>query len=239
MREQNEQSNYITLVHVLSSCVASNHLIIHGMPLHAFVIRLGFDLYDYEKNSLITMYSKCKDLNSSARIFDGLLNKDYFSWNAMVAANAHHGNGEHALKTFSEMIKSGILLDHFSFSATLTAAANLSTLEESQQDHGPNTRTHVMWNILISAYARQGSFQDAQDVFHEMLNNGLKPNHVNLFLFCLHVVMEWGMGGGLRVEMESSNVKKKPACSWIKLKRKTLMKNKRRIMYGSIVRDWH
>nr|GEV55745.1 pentatricopeptide repeat-containing protein At3g24000, mitochondrial [Tanacetum cinerariifolium] len=360
MREQNELSNYITLVHVLSSCVASNHLLIHGMPLHGYVIRSGFDLYDYVKNSLITMYSKCKDLNSSTRIFDGLLNKDYVSWNVMVAANAHHGNGEQALKTFSEMIKSRIMLDHFSFSAALAAAANLSTVEEGQQVHcltvkfgfdsyqfvltsimdmygkcgeindvlkmlpGPNTRTHVTWNILISAYARQGSFQDAQDVFHEMVNTGLKPNHVtfvSLLSACSHGGLvdegleyyslmttkygvpvgiehcvciidllgrsgrlteaenfiknmpvtpndfvwrsllaacrihgnsqlgkralnhllksnpsddsafvlysnvcatsgEWEAVHDLRVEMESSNVKKKPACSWIKLKRK-------------------
>ncbi|PWA82854.1 tetratricopeptide repeat (TPR)-like superfamily protein [Artemisia annua] len=280
----------------------------HGMPLHAHVIRSGLDLYDYVKNSLMTMYSKCKDLNSSTRIFDGLLNKDYVSWNAMVAANAHHGNGEQALKTFSEMIKSGILLDHFGFYAALAAAADLSTLEEGQRS---NTRAHVVWNILISAYARQESFQDAQDVFHEMMNTGLKPNHVtfvSLLSACSHGGLvdevleyyslmtakygvpvsiehcvciidllgrsgrlteaenfinkyaacrihgnsqlgkralnhllesnpsdesafvlysnvcatsgEWEAVHDLRVEMESSYVKKKPACSWIKLKRK-------------------
>ncbi|KAK1410872.1 hypothetical protein QVD17_37413 [Tagetes erecta] len=225
MRKQDERTNYITIVHVLSSCVAPNYLLSHGMPLHAHVILTGFDSHDYVKNSLITMYGKCNDLSSSKHIFYGFVNKDYVSWNAMVAASVHNGHGEEALKTFSEMHGTEIHLDQFSFSAALTAAANLSTLEEGQQLHGltvkfgfdsyqyvithitdmygkcgeindvlkmlpePNIRPRVLWNILISAFARQGSFEGAQEAFHEMVNTGLKPDHVtfvSLLSACSH-----------------------------------------------------
>ncbi|KAI3732704.1 hypothetical protein L1987_63911 [Smallanthus sonchifolius] len=225
MRKQDESTNYITMVHVLSSCVVPNYLLIHGMPLHAHVIRTGFDSDDFVKNSLITMYGKCNDLKSSKHIFYGFANNDYVSWNAMLAANSHNGQGEEALKIFSEMNKTGIRLDNFSCSAALAAAANLSTLEEGQQLHGltvkfgfdsyqyvmthitdmygkcgqindvlkmlpaPNIRPRVLWNILVSAFARHGSFQEAREAYHEMVNTGLKPDHVtfvSLLSACSH-----------------------------------------------------
>ncbi|KAF5801866.1 putative tetratricopeptide-like helical domain superfamily, DYW domain-containing protein [Helianthus annuus] len=360
MRRQDEATNYITMVHVLSSCAAPSYLLSHGMPLHAYVIRTGYDSDDYVKNSLITMYGKCHDLDSSTCIFDGFVNKDYVSWNAMLAANVHNGHGEEALKRFSEMNKTGVHLDQFSYSAALAAAASLSTLEEGQQLHAltfkfgfdsyqyvmthitdmygkcgeindvlkmlpePNIRPRVLWNILISAFARQGSFQEAREAFDEMVNTGLKPDHVtfvSLLSACSHgglvdagleyyslmtrkfgvdvgiehcvcvidllgrsgrlleaenfiknmpvppndfvwrsllaacrihgnsqlgkqaadhllesnpsddsafvlysnvcaTTGKWDAVHDLRVEMESSNVKKKPACSWIKIKRK-------------------
>ncbi|KAK9050259.1 hypothetical protein SSX86_030771 [Deinandra increscens subsp. villosa] len=361
MRKQGEPTNYITMVHVLSSCVGPDYLLSHGMPLHAYVVLTGYDSEDYVKNSLITMYGKCKDLNSSKGIFYGFVNKDYVSWSAMVAANVYNGHGEEALKSFSEMNRTGIRLDRFSYSAALAAAANLSTLEEGQQLHGltiksgfdsyqyvrthitdmygkcgeindvlkmlpeRNIRPRVLWNVLISAFARQGSFQEAMEAFDEMVNTGFKPDHVtfvSLLSACSHgglvdeglkyyslmtthfgvdvgiehcVCMidllgrsgrlleaedfikkmpvppsdfvwrsllaacrihgnsemgkraaahllqsnpsddsafvlysnvcattgKWEAVHDLRVEMESSNVKKTPACSWIKIKRKT------------------
>lgn len=53
----------------------------------------------------------------------------------------------------------------------------------------PNTRARESWNILISAFSRQGSFKEAREAFHEMLNMGLKPNHVtfvSLLSACSH-----------------------------------------------------
>ncbi|CAH1439303.1 unnamed protein product [Lactuca virosa] len=224
MRKQNEPINYITLIQVLSSCVTPNQLFSHGKPLHGYVILSGFDSDDYVKNSLITMYGKCNDLDSSTRIFNGFVNKDFVSWNAFLAANAH-GHGEDVLKRFSEMKKNGIHLDQFTFSSALSAASNLSALEEGQQIHGltfksgfdshqyvttavtdmygkcgeinevmemlpeAKIRAIVLWNILISSFARQGLFQEAIEAFHEMVKMGFKPDHVtfvSLLSACSH-----------------------------------------------------
>ncbi|KAL4554498.1 hypothetical protein LXL04_039329 [Taraxacum kok-saghyz] len=220
MRKEKEPANYITLIQVLSSCVTQNH----GKMLHGYVIISGFDSDDYVKNSLITMYGKCNDLDSSTRVFDQFVNKDYVSWNAMLAANAHN-HGEEVLKRFNEMKKTGIRLDHFTLSSALSAASNLSALEEGQQIHGltfkhgfdsnqyvttaitdmygkcgeindvtkmlPEGRIRplVLWNILISSYARQGLFLEAIEAFHEMVKLGFKPDHVtfvSLLSACSH-----------------------------------------------------
>ncbi|KAL7196300.1 hypothetical protein ACSBR1_036328 [Camellia fascicularis] len=217
--------NYITIVNVLGAFSAPAALMIHGMPLHANIVLTGFESDDYVKNSLITMYAKCGDLNSSNYIFSRLLDKNPVTWNAMVAANAHHGDGENALKLFIEMQRAGVDLDQFSFSAALAASANLAILDEGQQLHGlatklgfdsylyvtnatmdmygkcgemddalkmlpePNMRSRLSWNILISAFARHGSFHKAKETFHDMLRLGSKPDHVtfvSLLSACSH-----------------------------------------------------
>ncbi|KAH1081052.1 hypothetical protein J1N35_020813 [Gossypium stocksii] len=171
------------------------------------------------------MYAKCGDLQSSECIFDGLLNKNTISWNAIIAANAHHGLEEEVLKCIVKMKNAGIDLDQFSFSEGLAAAAKLAVLEEGQQlhclavKHGldldpfvtnaamdmygkcaemddmlrilpqPLNRSRLSWNILISAFARHGYFQKARDTFNEMLEMGLKPDHVtfvSLLSACSH-----------------------------------------------------
>lgn len=225
MRGGSISANYITIVNVLGAFSASSALIVHGMPMHAHIVHTGFELDDYVKNSLITMYAKCGDLSSSNYIFSQLADKNPVTWNAMVAANAHHGDGEKALKLFIEMQRSGVSLDQFSLSAALAASANLAILEEGQQLHCLATklgfssylyiinstmdmygkcgemddvlkllpeqkmRSRLSWNILISAFARDGSFDKARETFHEMIKVGTKPDHVtfvSLLSACSH-----------------------------------------------------
>ncbi|KAK2972029.1 hypothetical protein RJ640_005049 [Escallonia rubra] len=225
MRKGGEPTNYITVVNVLGACSAPKELLKHGMPLHALIVLTGFESENYVKNSLITMYAKCGDLKSSNYLFNGLVNKNSVAWNAMVAANGHHGHWEETLRLFAEMQRVGVGFDQFSLSVALAASANLANLEEGQLLHSsamklgfasylyvanaitdmygkcgeiddvlkmlpdPKVRPQLSWNILISAFARHGSFQKAREAFHEMVELGLKPNHVtfvSLLSACSH-----------------------------------------------------
>ncbi|KAH1129716.1 hypothetical protein J1N35_001094, partial [Gossypium stocksii] len=225
MREEGIKADYITLSNVLGACLTPDGLLKHGLAIHAHIVLTGFESNSYVQNSLITMYAKCGDLQSSECIFDGLLNKNTILWNAIIAANSHHGLEEEVLKCIVKMKNAGIDLDQFSFSEGLAAAAKLAALEEGQQlhclavKHGldldpfvtnaamdmygkcakmddmlrilpqPLNRSRLSWNILISAFARHGYFQKARETFNEMLEIGLKPDHVtfvSLLSACSH-----------------------------------------------------
>ncbi|XP_061950340.1 putative pentatricopeptide repeat-containing protein At5g09950 [Populus nigra] len=228
MREEGVPINYITISNVLGACLAPNDLLEHGMPIHAFIILTGFQSDEYVQNSLITMYAKCGDLNSSNNIFDRLTSKNASAWNAMMAANAHHGHMEEALKFLLEMRRAGVNVDQFSFSECLAAAAKLAILEEGQQLHGlavklgcdsnpfvasatmdmygkcgeiddvlriiprPIDRSRLSWNILTSSFSRHGFFEKAKETFHEMINLGVKPDHVT-FVALLSACSHGGM----------------------------------------------
>ncbi|CAK7355434.1 unnamed protein product [Dovyalis caffra] len=225
MREEGVSTGYITISNVLGACLAPNDLLEHGMPIHAFIVLTGFQYDEYVQNSLITMYAKCGDLNSSNNLFDGLTYRNASAWNAIMAANAHHGHVEEALKFLLKMRRAGVDVDQFSFSECLAATAKLAILEEGQQLHGlaiklgcdsspfvanatmdmygkcgemddvlriiPRSvdRSRLSWNILMSSFARHGFFGKAKESFREMINLGVKPDHVtfvSLLSACSH-----------------------------------------------------
>ncbi|XP_010922365.1 pentatricopeptide repeat-containing protein At2g03880, mitochondrial isoform X1 [Elaeis guineensis] len=165
MREAGITANYITMVNILGACFTPNDLLKYGKPLHAHVVSTGFESDEYVKNSLITMYAKCDDLDSSAYIFDGLGNKTAVSWNAMIASKARHGHGEDALKLFMEMQHVGIALDQFSLTSGLAASTSLASLEEGQQLHclttklGFDSDIHVI-NAAMDMYGKCGKMDD-------------------------------------------------------------------------------
>ncbi|KAF5189885.1 Pentatricopeptide repeat-containing protein [Thalictrum thalictroides] len=214
MREDASPADYITMVNLLGCFSGPDELLIFGMPIHAHTIRTGFERDYYVQNSLLTMYARCGDLCSSNMIFEHFDIKNVVSWNAMIAANAHHGRSEEALKLFVDMHRARLDLDNISISESLAACANLALLEEGRQIHNlvikigletdfhvinasmdmygkcgeledvlqmlpaPENRSRSSWNILISAFSRQGYCKEASKAFEDMLQVGQKPDHI-------------------------------------------------------------
>nr|XP_004229547.1 pentatricopeptide repeat-containing protein At3g24000, mitochondrial [Solanum lycopersicum] len=172
MREEENSPNYITLIHVLGSCSTETDLLKYGMPLHGHIIQTGFETNEYIRNSLITMYADCGDVNSSSLIFNALLNKTSVTWNAMLAANARLGLWEEALKLLLQMQREKLEFDQFSLSAALSAAANLASLEEGQQIHCLATKlgfdsNSFVGNATMDMYGKCGEMNDVLKILPE------------------------------------------------------------------------
>ncbi|KAL5713533.1 hypothetical protein ACHQM5_015599 [Ranunculus cassubicifolius] len=169
MREEGMSANYITMVNVLGSFSDPEDLRTHGMPIHAHTVLTGFEPHSFVQHALLTMYAKCGDLNSTNLIFEKLDTKNAVSWNAMIAANAHHGCGEAALKLFAEMHRGGLEFDRFTFSGALAASANLGLLEEGQQLHnliikiGFESDLHVT-NAAMDMYGKCGEMEEVLQI---------------------------------------------------------------------------
>ncbi|WOL04795.1 hypothetical protein Cni_G13517 [Canna indica] len=172
MRKAGVGSNYITMVNILGAFSNSCDLMKYGKPLHAHAVSTGLESDEYVKNSLLTMYAKCGDLDSSVYIFDGLESKTVVSWNAMISSKAHNGHGEDAFKLFMEMQLVGVELDQFSLSGGLAASANLASVEEGQQLHGLVTKLgfdsnlHVI-NATMDMYGKCGKMDDVLKILPE------------------------------------------------------------------------
>lgn len=172
MREWGEPTNYITMISILGACTAPSDLLKLGMPLHAHMVVTGFETEEYVKNSLITMYANCGDLTCSRYIFDELVIKTAATWNAMVAANAHHGYGEEALKLLLEMQRTKVDFDQFSLSAALAVSADLACLEEGKQLHnlaiklGFDSYQYVT-NCAMDMYGKCGELSDVLKMLPE------------------------------------------------------------------------
>ncbi|CAI9104196.1 OLC1v1002825C1 [Oldenlandia corymbosa var. corymbosa] len=172
MLENGELPNYITMTNILGACSAPPKLQKLGLPLHAYIVQMGFETDEYVKNSLITMYANCGDLNSSKSIFEELINKTSATWSAMVAANAHQGYGEEALKLLLEMQRAKVDFDQFSLSASLAVSADLASLEEGKQLHGLAIKLgfhsyHYVENSVMDMYGKCGELDDVLKLLPE------------------------------------------------------------------------
>ncbi|KAF6139321.1 hypothetical protein GIB67_021531 [Kingdonia uniflora] len=169
MRQDGMTVNYITVINVLGSCLIPENLKKYGRPIHGYTVLSGLERDSYVQNSLLTMYAKCGDLDSSKFIFDGLANKNVVSWNAIIAANAHHGSGEEALKYVLEIHRTGLEFDQFSFSGGLAASSSLGLLQVGQQLHnmiikqGFESDLHVI-NAAMDMYGKCGEMLDVLQI---------------------------------------------------------------------------
>ncbi|KAL5203673.1 hypothetical protein ABZP36_008544 [Zizania latifolia] len=165
MRGAGIKPNYITMINTQGSFTSLNELHNYGMPLHAYIIHAGFLSDEYVANSLITMYAKCGDLESSTNIFHSITNKSVVSWNAMIAANAQLGHGEQALKLFMDMRHAGNKLDHVCLAECLSSSASLASLEEGMQLQclgvkcGLDPDTYVV-NAAMDMYVKCGKMDE-------------------------------------------------------------------------------
>ncbi|CAI0555511.1 unnamed protein product [Linum tenue] len=166
MREQSMGISYITIANVLGACTTAIDLLEHGMSIHSYIVQKGFGSDEYVQSSLISMYAKCGDIDSSCRIFDAIPNKKNAAWNALIAASAKHGYAEEALKLLINMKRDGIRLDQFGISECLAATAQLAVLEEGQQLHGLAVKLGLdsdpfVANATMDMYGKCGEIEDA------------------------------------------------------------------------------
>ncbi|XP_057527115.1 pentatricopeptide repeat-containing protein At3g24000, mitochondrial [Amaranthus tricolor] len=175
MRRRGLQENYITIVNLLSSLSSVSSLLKYGKSVHAHVICIGLESNEYVKNSLITMYAKCSDLDSSNVLFNKSKNITPVTYNAIISSNARQGRGEDALHIFTKMYSSGICLDQFTFSSAFAAAANLATLEDGKMLHGLTVKIgfdlnlHVL-NAAMDMYGKCGELKDVLKLLPQKVN---------------------------------------------------------------------
>ncbi|KAL3851029.1 hypothetical protein ACJIZ3_012911 [Penstemon smallii] len=191
MRNSDVSPNYITMINILGSCYDPPNLLKHGMPLHAHILLTGLESDEYVRNSLISMYANCGDLNSSNYIFNALANKTSATWNAMVAARAHHGQWEEALELLLEMQRAEVKFDQYSLSAALSSSANLAILEDGQHLHGLSIKLglhnyHFVANAMMDMYGKCGELNDLLKLLPEPKNRSRLSWNVLISAFSRH-----------------------------------------------------
>lgn len=195
MRKESVRANYITISNVLGACLAPNDLLKHGMPIHAIIVLTGLESDHYVQNSLITMYAKCGDLNSSNLIFNSLTNKNAVAWNAIIAANANHGQVEEALKLLVELRRAEVDLDQFGLSECLAATATLAILEEGQQLQSLSVKLGLdsdpfVKNATMDMYAKCGEIDDVLRLIPQPLERSRLSWNIMISSFARHGFFE-------------------------------------------------
>ncbi|EFJ17640.1 hypothetical protein SELMODRAFT_444869 [Selaginella moellendorffii] len=124
----------------------------------------------YLSNMLLQMYGKCRSVEDSRLIFDGLPYRNSFSWTLMMTAYGQNGHAREARQVFNDMPEKNLV----AWTAMVTAYAENRRVDEAKLvfDAMP-ARNQVSWNGMLSAYAQNGHADEARDVFEAMPERNL------------------------------------------------------------------
>ncbi|XP_057968015.1 pentatricopeptide repeat-containing protein At1g71490 [Malania oleifera] len=142
-----------------------------GKEIHGFAIRNGCDEFETVKNALITMYSRCWDLEHAYVLFRLTECKSIITWNSMISGYAHMDRSEEASSLFREMLLSGVGPNYVTIASMLPLCARVANLQHGKEFHCHITRhggfddNLLLWNSLVDMYARSGKILEARIVF--------------------------------------------------------------------------
>ncbi|XP_068640588.1 pentatricopeptide repeat-containing protein At4g35130, chloroplastic [Aristolochia californica] len=145
-----------------------------GRQIHCYALKQGYGLNTFILNSLIYMYAKCGDLESSQKIFAGITEKDVVSWNAIIMGYGIHGYGRVALELFSVMQGIGIPPNRVSFISVLSSCSNNGLIEEGwqyftsmKQDFGIEPQIEH-YGCMVDLIGRTGNLDSALSFIEKM-----------------------------------------------------------------------
>lgn len=172
MLDEGVELTNVTVMEALHACADLGDLE-RGKFVHKLVdeLKLGYDVS--VKNSLISMYSKCKRVDLAAKVFEGLQGKTIVSWNAMILGYAQNGRVNEALNHFCGMQSQNIKPDSFTLVSVIPALAELSVTRQAKWMHGLVIRNCLDKNVfvmtaLVDMYAKCGAIRTARKLFDTM-----------------------------------------------------------------------
>ncbi|KAM2220545.1 hypothetical protein ACFX1S_019745 [Malus domestica] len=169
---------------VLKACALVRMLRI-GKMIHGFVIRKSLDSDVYVGNALIDFYANCGDFRSAMSVFDAMRERDVVSWTALVSAFMNEGIFEEAIEVFKSMQLNGVKPDLISWNALVSGFARNGETDlalqylEAMQEEGLRPRVGT-WNGIISGFVQNNFFEDALEVFYNMICFPEDPNSVTI-----------------------------------------------------------
>ncbi|GAB2294749.1 hypothetical protein Dimus_028944 [Dionaea muscipula] len=145
-----------------------------GQQVHALVIKVGWQQNEHVTSSFIFMYSKCGLLEDAQISFEDAPKDSSITWNSIIFAYAHHGEGKVALALFNQMTETMVKVDHITFVAVLTACSHNGLVDEGryflecmESEYGiPLRMEHYACGIDL--FGRAGLLDEAKALIQSM-----------------------------------------------------------------------
>lgn len=158
----------------LLSSAASIGMMSKGQQLHAQLLKAGFGSDKGIGNSLISMYSRCGDIENACRIFYEMNDHNVISWTSMITGFAKHGYANRALRLFHEMNSAGAKPNEVTYIAVLSACGHAGLVKEGwehfyamQRDHGIIPRMEH-YACMVDMLGRSGFLNEAVELITSM-----------------------------------------------------------------------
>ncbi|KAL6139116.1 hypothetical protein ACLB2K_064393 [Fragaria x ananassa] len=184
MQEMGVGPDGFTFPHVLKACGGLGAVEM-GRRVHGQVFRHGFESDVVVQNSLVAFYAKCGRADRARIVFDGLAERSIVSWTSIIsgvlkAYTDVEGLGQ-GRSVHGCLVKMGLefepdlvisLTAMYAKSGQVMVARSLFDKMER-----PNV---IMWNAIISGYAKNGHAEKAVELFREMISRSIRIDSITV-----------------------------------------------------------
>uniref|UniRef100_A0ACD5Y9K2 Uncharacterized protein n=1 Tax=Avena sativa TaxID=4498 RepID=A0ACD5Y9K2_AVESA len=167
----NFQPDHMTLSAILSACNGPECLL-KGKEVHGHILRAYGETTSIS-HCLVSMYSKCRQVQIARRIFDAAACKDQVMLSSMISGYSTNGCSDEAISLFQLMLADGLLIDRFICSSIISLCANIARPLYGKLLHGYATKVGIQSDLSVSSslvklYSKNGNLRDSRKVFDEI-----------------------------------------------------------------------
>ncbi|XP_039143984.1 pentatricopeptide repeat-containing protein At3g24000, mitochondrial-like [Dioscorea cayenensis subsp. rotundata] len=166
-----------TYASIISACASAGEIEI-GRMTHAMIVKDKTIDKTMLLNSLITMYSKCGDLDSANKVFQRVEKTNIVSWNAMIAGFGQNEEFNLALKSFRELTRFDqqvpVKPNRITFLSVLSSVSGCTALKLGREVHAQVIKTGLeidtsIGNALVTMYGKCSDVIKCRLVFDRLL----------------------------------------------------------------------
>ncbi|GMH00689.1 hypothetical protein Nepgr_002528 [Nepenthes gracilis] len=159
------QGTFVSILGACSNLAGLNE----GKQIHQVICKTSYQHSAFVVSALVSMYSKCGELGTARKVFDDYPSsrKDLVCWNSIIAAYAHHGCGNEAIKLYEQMQMIGFKPDDITYVGLLSACSHAGLVKkgiEYFEELASNTSVRLRedhYACLIDLCGRAGRLDEA------------------------------------------------------------------------------
>ncbi|XP_057415189.1 putative pentatricopeptide repeat-containing protein At3g25970 [Lotus japonicus] len=141
-----------------------------GQQLHSVMLKMGFTENVFSGSALLDMYAKCGRVADAFAVLRSMPERNYVSWNALIAGYSQVGDRDMAFWMLRCMELEGVGIDDGTVSPLLTLLDDVEFCRLAMQLHCKIVKHglesfNTVCNATITAYSECCSLQDAERVF--------------------------------------------------------------------------
>ncbi|AEE84161.2 Tetratricopeptide repeat (TPR)-like superfamily protein [Arabidopsis thaliana] len=165
-REGKIRHDLITLLGTISAS-GNLGLVLQGRCFHGLAIKSLRELDTQLQNTLITMYGRCKDIESAVKVFGLISDPNLCSWNCVISALSQNKAGREVFQLFRNL---KLEPNEITFVGLLSASTQLGSTSYGMQAHCHLIRRGFQANPFVSAalvdmYSSCGMLETGMKVF--------------------------------------------------------------------------
>ncbi|KAF8400132.1 hypothetical protein HHK36_013428 [Tetracentron sinense] len=167
--------NYSIILPSVIKASSSPQFLHFGLQLHSFALKTGSDSEPVTSNSLLSMHSKCSNIDSARRLFDTMLLRDTITWNSMITCYNQNGYCVEALEMFKEMCFYCFEPKPEVIASVLSVCGRMGDLGLGREIHarvvcdGRIVQSIFLSTALVDMYSRCFELPMAFRVFNQMI----------------------------------------------------------------------